>query len=248
MKWTERFQRDHGDEGAAEEAAAVIERAREMGRLLRDARLARGLSFSDIEQATRINRLYLEALEGARFEVIPAPVYARGFMRSYARYLGMDPEAAVETIPKDLPRPAGLEPMPGMRRTAPPALPALPAMNPPLLAGLVAVAVLVVVALFMFSPFGGDEGGDSPIIQTQVQGGTPSAAATVPPFEAGRTPNFIGVSRAEAERVLRAAGATPLIVEAANEAPAGTVFDQDPEPGAALADGAIVTLYLSQGQ
>lgn len=247
MKWTGRFQRDHGDEGAAEEAAAVIDRAREMGRILRDARLARGLSLGDIEQATRINRLYLEALEGARFEVIPAPVYARGFMRSYARYLGMDPETAVDTIPKDLPRPAGLEPMPGMRRTAPPALPAIPAMNAPLLAGLVAVAVLVVAALYMFSPFGGDGGGDSPIVQTQVPGGAP-AAATVPPFETGRTPNFIGVPRAEAERVLRAAGATPLIVEAANAAPAGTVFNQDPEPGAALADGAIVTLYLSQGQ
>ncbi|MDP2327401.1 MAG: PASTA domain-containing protein, partial [Dehalococcoidia bacterium] len=62
------------------------------------------------------------------------------------------------------------------------------------------------------------------------------------------TPNVIGVPRAEAERVLRAAGATPLIVEAANPAPAGTVYDQDPEPGATLVDGAIVTLYLSQGQ
>ena len=61
-----------------------------LGDWLREARLRKGLSFADIERDTRINRHYLEALESEHFEVLPAPVYARGFLRSYARALGLD--------------------------------------------------------------------------------------------------------------------------------------------------------------
>jgi len=256
MKWTDRLQRSPRDADTPEQAAARSERAVEMGRLLRERRLARGLSLGDAEHTTRINRLYLEALEAARFEVIPAPVYARGFMRSYARYLGLDPEEAVAAIPADLPRPAGLEPMPGMRRSAPPTLPALPAMNAPVLAGIVAVVVLAVIALFVLPRLGGDETPEEglTVIQTPAPGaanaattGTPFAIATVPPFQAGETPNFIGVTRAEAERVLEGLCVTPLIVQAANAAPVGTVFEQQPTAGAALPEGSIVTLYTSQG-
>lgn len=258
MKWTDRLQRAPRDADAPGAAAARSERALEMGRLLRERRLARGLSLGDAEHTTRINRLYLEALEGARFEVIPAPVYARGFMRSYARYLGLDPEEAVAAIPSDLPRPAGLEPMPGMRRTAPPALPALPAMNAPVLAGIVAVVVLAAIALFVLPRLGGDDAPDEglTVIQTPTPGamsiggapatGTPAATATVPPFAPGTMPDLTGVTRAEAERVLDGLGISPLVVQAASTATPGTVFDQQPAAGTPLQDGAAVTLFVSQ--
>ncbi|MDA0815573.1 MAG: helix-turn-helix transcriptional regulator, partial [Chloroflexi bacterium] len=69
---------------------------------LRDARIARGLSIVDVERDTRINRGYIDDIEEARFEELPAPVYARGFVRSYARYLGLDPADAVGAMPQDL--------------------------------------------------------------------------------------------------------------------------------------------------
>ncbi len=249
MRWPGRAQHDAREDAAAEERASSADLAREMGRVLRETRLGRGLSLGDVEHATRINRLYLEALESARFDVIPAPVYARGFMRSYARYLGLDPEGAVATIPANLPRPAGLEPMPGMRRVAPPALPALPALNAPVLGAIAAVVVLVLAVLVVLPNLRGDDGLEVGSTATQPPGGgTPAAGATVPPYDAGETPDFIGVSRAEAERVLGAIGATPLIVEAGNAAPAGTVFNQQPDAGEPIEDGGIVTLYISQGQ
>ncbi len=255
MKWTDRLQRAPRDADTPEQAAARSERALEMGRLLRERRLSRGLSLGDAEHTTRINRLYLEALEAARFEVIPAPVYARGFMRSYARYLGLDPEEAVAAIPSDLPRPAGLEPMPGMRRSAPPALPALPAMNAPVLAAIAVVVVLAVIALFVLPRLGGDETPEEglTVLQTSTPGptttaaaaATPAITATVPPFEAGEMPDFTGVTREEAERVLEGLGVTPLIASGSGTGASGTVVDQEPEAGAPLEADADVTLFIA---
>ncbi len=76
-----------------------------IGPELRDARLGRGYSLDDCQRATRISRRYLEALEDEDFEALPAPVFARGFLRSYAQYLGLDPTALVRRYPGE-PRPA----------------------------------------------------------------------------------------------------------------------------------------------
>ncbi|MEO8540733.1 MAG: helix-turn-helix domain-containing protein [bacterium] len=73
----------------------------ELGSLLTRAREARGLTLEDAERDTRISRRYLQALEGEQFEVIPAPVYARGFLRSYSQYLGLDPSEALSMFPRE---------------------------------------------------------------------------------------------------------------------------------------------------
>ena len=68
----------------------------ELGSLLREAREAKGLTLSDAQEATRINRSYLEALEEGQYEQLPTPVHARGYLRNYARYLKLDPEPLLE--------------------------------------------------------------------------------------------------------------------------------------------------------
>ena len=73
----------------------------ELGSLLVRAREARGLTLEDAERDTRISRRYLQALEAEQFEVIPAPVYARGFLRSYAQYLGLDPQETLGLFPRE---------------------------------------------------------------------------------------------------------------------------------------------------
>lgn len=73
----------------------------ELGSLLSRAREARGLTLEDAERDTRISRRYLQALETEQFEVIPAPVYARGFLRSYSQYLGLDPAEALDMFPRE---------------------------------------------------------------------------------------------------------------------------------------------------
>ena len=73
----------------------------ELGSLLVRAREARGLTLEDAERDTRISRRYLQALETEQFEVIPAPVYARGFLRSYSQYLGLDPQETLGLFPRE---------------------------------------------------------------------------------------------------------------------------------------------------
>lgn len=71
----------------------------ELGMWLVRAREARGLTVEDAERDTRISRRYLQALETENFELIPAPVYARGFLRSYSQYLGLDPAEMLSLFP-----------------------------------------------------------------------------------------------------------------------------------------------------
>lgn len=73
----------------------------DLGNWLVRAREARGLTLEDAERDTRISRRYLQALEEEKFDVIPAPVYARGFLRSYSQYLGLDPQEAMARYPRD---------------------------------------------------------------------------------------------------------------------------------------------------
>jgi hypothetical protein len=68
----------------------------EIGNSLREARLRQGLDFPEIEQATKIRGKYLRALEEEQFEVLPGQTYVKGFLRSYADYLGLDGQLYVD--------------------------------------------------------------------------------------------------------------------------------------------------------
>lgn len=66
-----------------------------LGERFRAAREQRGLTLSDVAEQVRIRSVYLAALEEENWKAIGAPVYIRGFLRTYARFLGLDPEDAV---------------------------------------------------------------------------------------------------------------------------------------------------------
>jgi cytoskeletal protein RodZ len=68
----------------------------DLGETLRQARLDKGVSLADAARDTRIRRAYLEALESEDPASLPAAVYTRGFLRSYAEYLGLSPQAMVD--------------------------------------------------------------------------------------------------------------------------------------------------------
>ena len=82
----------HRDEIALQWGAAVFE----IGNSLREARLRQTLDFPEIEQATKIRGKYLRALEDEQFELLPAQTYVKGFLRSYAEYLGLDGQLYVD--------------------------------------------------------------------------------------------------------------------------------------------------------
>ena len=62
----------------------------EIGNSLREARLRQGLDLPRIEEETKIRGKYLRALEEERFEVLPGETYVKGFLRTYADYLGLE--------------------------------------------------------------------------------------------------------------------------------------------------------------
>jgi hypothetical protein len=68
----------------------------QIGSSLRDARTRRGLELSQVERDTRIRPRYLQALEDERFDLLPGEAYAKGFLRTYADFLGLEGERFVD--------------------------------------------------------------------------------------------------------------------------------------------------------
>lgn len=68
----------------------------EIGHILREARENKGLTLEDVQANTRINVRYLTALETGRYDALPTPVHVRGFLRNYARFLGLDPQPLLD--------------------------------------------------------------------------------------------------------------------------------------------------------
>jgi cytoskeletal protein RodZ len=68
----------------------------EIGNSLREARVRQQLEFAELEQATKIRARYLRALEEESFDTLPAQTYVKGFLRTYADYLGLDGQLYVD--------------------------------------------------------------------------------------------------------------------------------------------------------
>ncbi|MCA9943871.1 MAG: helix-turn-helix domain-containing protein [Ardenticatenaceae bacterium] len=68
----------------------------ELGHILREARETKGYTLREVQDKTRINSRFLEALEMGDFDRLPTPTHVRGFLRNYSRFLGLDPEPLLE--------------------------------------------------------------------------------------------------------------------------------------------------------
>ena len=65
------------------------------GDRLRREREMRGITLDEITESTKISRRHLDALEGEHFDQLPGGVFNKGFVRAYARFLGIDEDQAV---------------------------------------------------------------------------------------------------------------------------------------------------------
>lgn len=75
----------------------------EMGEELRKARESRGMSLDEVVEITKISRRNIVALEEGNTDHLPHPVYAKGFVRSYARLLGLDAEELAMVVDQIIP-------------------------------------------------------------------------------------------------------------------------------------------------
>ncbi|MGH8903482.1 MAG: RodZ domain-containing protein [Egibacteraceae bacterium] len=76
-----------------------------IGDVLRAARREQGRTLADAGAETRIRETYLAALEEEDFAAMGGDVYVKGFLRSYARYLGVDPDPLLERFRSEHERP-----------------------------------------------------------------------------------------------------------------------------------------------
>lgn len=60
-----------------------------LGEILRERRQEKRWTLEEVSQRTRIRREFLEALEEGKYDVLPADVHVRGFLRNYAQVLGL---------------------------------------------------------------------------------------------------------------------------------------------------------------
>ena len=147
----------------------------DIGSSLREARLRQELDFPELEERTKIRPKYLRALEDERFDILPAPTYVRGFLRSYAEALGLDGQPFVDeynsrfTVGED-DAPLRARSVPPPRRDRGPRESRIAAV------ALVAIAVATALVIAAWK-FGGPEGEKVPGLES----GTPTGVATLRP-------------------------------------------------------------------
>jgi cytoskeleton protein RodZ len=133
-----------------------------IGSVFREARNRRKIDLSEVEAATRIRLRYLRAIENEEWGVLPGGVYTRGFIRTYASYLGLDGERLADDYRKSV-EGAGRSPIPEPTTAAPGNSRDRHLPVPPgswlAVAGVLLVAVVAIVAIP--GGGGGDSGGTS---------------------------------------------------------------------------------------
>jgi transcriptional regulator with XRE-family HTH domain len=73
-----------------------------LGDQLRAERERRGIVLEQVSGSTRIRKQYLEAIERQDWEALPEPVFTRGFVHTYAQFLGMDPKSMLNAYGREL--------------------------------------------------------------------------------------------------------------------------------------------------
>lgn len=174
-----------------------------LGVWLKRARESRQIDLDEAEKHLRIRKRYLQALENGDYDALPGPVQARGFLRNYARFLGLPVEEALARYEADL---SGQPMQPQMRAPqsqqapdrptlfAPP--PTMeeeseekPTLMPTLLLILLGIAVffaLIAAGGLLYLHFANAQPTATPALSTS----TPTVAALVTE-EAGPAPTFV---------------------------------------------------------
>lgn len=116
------------------------------GAVLRKAREEQSLSYKNIEGSIKIRVSYLEALENENYDVLPGVTYTRGFLRTYAKYLGINPQEIVDSYNASLVKetePEIQSPIRSKRRW----------FRPLVLAVMAILALIIVIVIILESNF-----------------------------------------------------------------------------------------------
>jgi hypothetical protein len=126
----------------------------EIGNSLREARVRQGLDYPQVELATKIRGKYIRALEDEQFAVLPAQPYVKGFLRTYADFLGLDGQLYVDEFNSRFVV-DGLD-EPPLRRVSPRPRPQRDVERRVVLIALAVIAVLTALVIVAWKFGGGD--------------------------------------------------------------------------------------------
>lgn len=73
----------------------ILDELKEIGQTFQKRRKELNLSLKEIENATSIRMVYLQAIEEGEVDKLISPIYAQGFLRQYANFLGIDGDAII---------------------------------------------------------------------------------------------------------------------------------------------------------
>jgi hypothetical protein len=143
----------------------------EIGNSLREARVRQGLEYPQIELATKIRAKYIRALEDEEFGLLPAHTYVKGFLRTYAEFLGLDGQLYVDEFSSRFIGDGMLDG--AARRVAPRVHQNRGIERKVLLVALAGIAVLTALVIVAWK-FGGSDSGTPAVV---TQSSTPAAPA-----------------------------------------------------------------------
>lgn len=216
-----------------------------LGETLQRARAAKGITIEDAERVTRIPRKYLEALEFENYGILPAPVFARGFLRSYAGYLGLDPGELLPFFPVGHVEEPALEPLPEVKEPR--------TWNMGGLIGVGVVGALIMIVVVMYSVGRGQSSPSLTRTSQPVAAGAQSPDVIVPPQGQAQggpalaLPDLAGQTVEQAISIVEDTGASYVIVGVhEGDVQPNQVVEQDPAPGASVGPGDMVTLTISR--
>ena len=186
-----------------------------IGQALAAKRGERGLSIDQVAASTRIKREHIRALEAEDFSHFSAPVYAKGYLRTYATYLGLDPDDLVRRMPAAWERPSlslGLE----KRDRRPRAVLTTPAVAA---AGLVLVAGML--AGYAWRQVAADQRSVA-AITTPAPATTVAATAVAPPAIQAR-PIVVGIRVTDVVWINAVVDGNPQYGDSGRTLPSGSI-------------------------
>ena len=233
-----------------------------IGEELRRARVRRGRSIAQAHQATRIARHYLEALEEEDWRQMPAAPFARGFLSSYAQYLGLEDGPLLERFPFQPTQPGSglqlttetIQSYQEVERSGFPREELRPSRVHlgPWLAAAVVILVIIggVVAVMSLR----DE--VEPVAETRSVPGIDTSTETLDELSAATAatnadfdplPDLLQFTSREAINYVKTLNAPYVVVSLYDDSPVGTLLEQSPAAGAQPPQDAVITLVVSLG-
>jgi len=198
-----------------------------LGQELKEAREKKGLTIKELAERTRISMTYLAALEAEDYSAMPADVFAVGFLRSYARELGLDDKAVLARY-RETHRPVDTTPADTIPASHPPEVVTIKVggydqrrmPSPALIAGAVILLALLGISAYLLMR-------DRPSKPAAENAATPAVTATPqqPVYRPATT-----VSAKPAYHNTTSRPFSPLRLKLASEGPAWYSYQADAAP------------------